>query len=78
MNSNRFISILSLLLLALSVFGKSNPSNLRRAVSTDVETNNAFEIEVDDEKRLLVSTSMKIIINRISTSIYTLINIIFI
>lgn len=58
MYSRRIISILSLLLLALSVFGKSTP-NLRKAVSADIEK---VDIDVDTkeyleekEKRYLVS-----------------------
>ncbi len=58
MYSRRIISILSLLLLALSVFGKSTP-NLRKAISTDIEK---VDIDVDTkeyleekEKRYLVS-----------------------
>ena len=57
MNSRRFISILSLLLLALSVFGKSTSTNLRKAaVSKDVGIDN-YEIDIvdDNEKRHLVS-----------------------
>ena len=57
MNSRRIISIFSLLLLALSVFGKTSPSHLRKAVSTDVEID-SFAIDAldDEEKRHLVSS----------------------
>ena len=57
MNSRRLISILSLLLLSLSVFGKSSTQNLRRSVSIDIDQA-AIEdaiIENDKKKRLLVS-----------------------
>ena len=55
MNTRSLISILSLLLLALSVFGKSTP-NLRRSLSTEVEIDSfALSAEDDNEKRLLVS-----------------------
>ena len=57
MNSRQLISILSLLLLSLSVFGKSSTQNLRRSVSIDIDQA-AIEdaiIENDKKKRLLVS-----------------------
>ena len=59
MISRRLISIVSLLLLALSVLGNSNTSNLRKEVSTD---NKLDKVEMDanlhddKEKRYLVST----------------------
>jgi hypothetical protein len=52
MNSRRLCSILSLLLIALSVFGKSDNSNVRRAVSSDEE-------EIDNIDRVLVSNNQE-------------------
>ena len=59
MQAKSLISILSLLFLAISVvLGKSSTTNLRKVVSTDVETVDTFSIEAHDdkEKRILVST----------------------
>ncbi len=55
MKTSSLISILSLLFLALSVFGKSTP-NLRRALSTDIESLDIETLAVEDEKekRILV------------------------
>ena len=57
MYSKSLFSILSLLLLALSVFGKSTP-NLRRSVSTEVEID-SFTLE-ENEKRILVSLNIQL------------------
>ena len=60
MQAKSLISILSLLFLAISVvLGKSSTTNLRKVVSTDVETVDTFSIEAhdDNEKRILVSAT---------------------
>ena len=71
MYSRRLISILSLLLLALSVFGKSNTQHLRRSVSIDLEHDRIESeiIENDEKKRLLVSNQVnnEIILDRLNS-----------
>ena len=57
MNSRSLISILSLLLLALSVLGKSDPAYLQKAVSNENNIDTA-EVDVNNDKvkRYLVSS----------------------